>query len=130
MSFGFEVRDAKGVIQLDTTTWGWQFVTTIRRSSRAGDRLYDLRDDRSNGSIVFDGQGGRPLVPAGSELYAMNVLDMNQNAEMLWTSFTYQTEGLYRKLTWGKIQRIGSSERKNSYDPDHVYRTTIYVFAR
>jgi len=29
MSFGFEVKSANGVTQLDTTTWGWQFIRAI-----------------------------------------------------------------------------------------------------
>lgn len=129
MSFGFEVRGPDGTKIIDTTTWGWQFITTIDVVELARDYSPD-EDKRSAGSIVFDGQAGRPYVPAESELYAMNVLNQNNHAPMHWNDFFYETQGAYRKLRWGHLWHQGSTERKGSYDPDYQYKTTIYVFAR
>jgi len=120
MSFGFEVKSANGVTQLDTTTWGWQFIRAIAIKYTGRDR----------GSIVFDGTGGKPEVPASADLYAMNVLNQNSRPHMMVQTFSYGSQGGFKKLTYSDVTITYYTGDTQYYDPARWYRTTIYVFTR
>lgn len=137
MSFGFEVSSADGPIQLDTTTWGWQFVTSFRLSEQnrhlrfgRGGGTDVLTGETTAGNMLFDGNSGRPYVPAGSELYAMNINDQYGGCDLIWNMFSYGVSGGFRRLTWGHINVRKPTEATGSYDPDKIYSTIVYVFAR
>lgn len=135
MSYGFEVRASDGTKQLDSSSWGWQFVwskvvsTTYRQGviypSNAS-RLYT----GAAGSVVFNGLNGVPEIPASMKLYATSFRRISHGKSILWHEFTPSIEGTYRKLSWSGIYLRGDFEYTGSFNPDEVFSTTIYVFAR
>ena len=126
MSFGFEVKSANGVTQLDTTTWGWQFIRAIAINFTRRYRGIE----NTGGSIVFDGTGGKPMIPASADLYAINVLNQNDRPHMMVQTFSYTSSGSFKRLNYSDVTITIYTGDNQYYDPDRWYRTTIYVFTR
>ena len=69
MSYGFEVRDAAGVVQLDSTTFGWNLVHTFAITIPFFVSAYN----GPSATVTFNGAGGLPVIRSTEDLYASSV---------------------------------------------------------